>query len=294
MFYWFSCRGYAQGIFFALLFLVIGPALDAIMKFLGNRLPPIEVIFFRFLFSILTLLPIILRRKGNFCGILQSKNKKLNILRGILGFISFVGCIYSVKILPLAEVTTIFWTMPLFVLVLSALVLREHISKIRLIVTLFGFVGLYFFFCPDGISLKFSVFIPLFSAFLFAVQDIIIKKVVEDEGRLEMIFDFAVIVACLSAIPTFLWWKTPNFTEILYLCLLGAGANAMQYCIFKAYFAADVSAIAPFRYTEFVFAALFGYVFFGEIPGMNTFFALIFIVPSTLFLVYSEIKSKNR
>lgn len=292
MFKWFNKKGYPQGVFFALMFLAIGPALDSIMKFLGTRLPPIEVIFFRFFFATISLVPF-LCVKCKF-KIVNTKNMHLNVVRGILGFVAFVGCIYSVKMLPLSEVTTIFWTMPLFSILLSFLILHERVTKARAIVTGIGFLGLYFFLCPDGISIQIAVFVPIVTAFLFSLQDIIIRKVAGKESKTMMIFYFGFVTVVMSAIPTILVFKMPNIREFCLLILLGVGANLMQYFIFKAYSSAEVSALAPFRYTELIFATGFGYFIFGEIPSMNVFYAAMIIIPTTLYLVYSEIKWKKR
>lgn len=273
------------------MFLAIGPALDSIMKFLGTRLPPIEVIFFRFLFATITLIPFFVLKamRGE---VVQPKNMRLNIVRGILGFIAFVGCIYSVKMLPLSEVTTIFWTMPLFSILLSYMILREKVTKIRAFVTGFGFLGLYFFLCPDGISIQPAVFVPIGTAFLFSLQDIIIRKVAGGESKTMMIFYFGLVTVVMSAIPTILVFEMPDIREFFLLAILGCGANLMQYFIFKAYSAAEVSALAPFRYTELIFATAFGYIIFGEIPSINVLYAAMIIIPTTLYLVYSEMKGR--
>lgn len=291
MFKWFKVRGYPQGVFFALMFLAIGPALDSIMKFLGTRLPPIEVIFFRFLFATISLIPFLCAKRE--FRVVSMKNMHLNVIRGILGFIAFVGCIYSVKMLPLSEVTTIFWTMPLFSILLSFLILRERVTKARAAATGIGFLGLYFFLCPDGISVQMAVFVPIGTAFLFSLQDIIIRKVADKESKTMMIFYFGFVTVVMSAIPTILVFKMPDMREFCLLILLGVGANLMQYFIFKAYSSAEVSALAPFRYTELIFATGFGYFIFGEIPGVNVFYAAMIIIPTTLYLVYSEIRCKK-
>lgn len=288
---WFDKPGYPQGVFFSLMFLFLGPVLDALMKLLGNRLPPMEIIFFRFLFSLLSMCIYML-----MFNIKPKKTKylKLNLIRGTLGYISFVGCVYSVTLLPLAEVTIIFWTMPFFSLILSAMILGERVSKNRWIATICGFSGLYFFLCPSGISIKLVVLIPIASAFFFALQDVIIKRIVNnDDSMLSMIFYFALTTTILSFPTALLSWETPTCRELLYLSALGIGANVMQYFIFKAFSAADVSSLAPFRYVEVVFAAIFGYAFFGDIPSVDECLGASVIIPTTLYLVYSEVSKRK-
>lgn len=291
MFKWFNQKGYYQGVFFALMFLSLGPSLDAVTKLLGTRLPQLEIIFFRFLFSLISLIIYVIVFKQP---IVKTKYIKLNITRGVLGYFSFVGCVYSVTILPLSEVTIIFWTMPFFVLILSAIILKEKVSKNRWIATILGFSGLYFFICPTGISFQIAALIPVFAAFAFATQDIIIKRMVDnDDNRVTMMFYFSLVTTVLGIGPALYVWTSPNSQELLYLFILGVSANLMQYLIFKAFTAASVSALAPFRYVEVIIAALFDYLLFGIAPSVNTYLSAIVIIPATLYLIYSEEHSKK-
>ncbi len=287
---WFNRPGYMQGIFFSMLIFLTGSTNDVVMKFVGQRLSGLEVAFFRFLFGLITILPFIISRGKN---VFVTKYIGLNIIRAVLGFISVVLCVYSVIKMPLAEVTTVFWTLPLFVLVLSSIFLRERVSPNRWIATLIGFGGLYILMSPDGVSFRPVILIPVASAILFAVQDILIKKMVEDEDRFTMMFYFALGTTILSLPPALSNWITPTGSELFWLFLLGAGGNLIQYFIFKAYAAAELSALAPFRYCEFIVSAAFGFIFFGDLPELNVYIAALVIAPSTLYLVYNESKKKK-
>jgi S-adenosylmethionine uptake transporter len=120
------------------------------------------------------------------------------------------------------------------------------------------------------------------------VQDVVIKKIVDEESRITMLLYFALVTSAISLIPALLVWKTPTPHECFMLFLLGVGGNLIQYFIFKSYSATDLSALSPFRYTEFLFSAYFAFVFFGEVPGMNVLIGALILIPSTFFLAYSE------
>ncbi|MDR1365869.1 MAG: DMT family transporter [Holosporales bacterium] len=288
---WFNRPGYLQGIFFSLLVFLVSSTNDTVMKFVGQRLSELEVAFFRFFFGFITLLPFIIKRGRS---IFVTKYLGLNILRSVLGFLSVLLCVYSVIKMPLAEVTTVFWTLPLFVLVLSAIFLKERISANRWRATFIGFSGLYFLMSPDGVSLRLVILIPVASAILFAIQDILIKKMIDNEDRFTMLFYFSLGTTALSLIPALCDWARPTGNELIWLFVLGAGGNLIQYFIFKAYAAAELSALAPFRYCEFIVSAAFGFIFFGDVPGMNLYIAAAIIAPSTLYLVYNESSKKRK
>jgi S-adenosylmethionine uptake transporter len=274
--------------------MAISCANDVIAKFMGQRLDALQVIFFRFFFGLITLFPFALLKGRR---VFESHQLSFNITRGVLGALSFFLYTYSVIHLPLVEVITILWAIPLFVLVLSVFYLGEEVSFLRWIATLIGFVGLSFISLYDSgtsISFKWLYIIPISSSFLFAIQDVMIKKIVDNENRITMLLYFAVVASVITFIPALLVWKTPTPFECSMLFLLGAGGNLIQYFLFKAFHATDLSALAPFRYMEFLFSAFFAYVFFAEVPGANVIIGAAILIPSTLYLVYNEKQQSPR
>ncbi|MDR2417111.1 MAG: DMT family transporter [Holosporales bacterium] len=287
-----SRDGYVAGIVFFIASLLVGSTNDVIMKFVGNRLSSIEVIFFRFLFGFITLVPFIFTRGKE---VFRTQQPGLQVLRAVLGFISLTACAYSVVLLTLAESTIVFWTIPTFTLILSSVFLKEKVPLARWVATIVALVGLAILVCPDGVHLKPAMFVPIGAAFLFAVQDVLAKRMVVDENRITMLMYFAVGTTILSFFPTLFVWEAPTAYELFILFLLGAGGNLIQYLLFRAFSATDLSATAPFRYTDFIFAALFGWVFFGDALDTNVYLCVAVVLPSTFYLVYSETRrSFNR
>ncbi|MDR0631814.1 MAG: DMT family transporter [Holosporaceae bacterium] len=281
-------KGYYQGLFFLMMTMLVSCANDIVVKFMGERLHALEVIFFRFFFGLLTLLPFAVAEGKQ---VFRTKRLGFNVIRGILGAVGFFLYTYSVIYLPLVEVVTILWTIPLFVIILSISFLGEKVSCVRWAATLIGFFGLSFITLYNGdssVSIKLLYLAPIASAFLFAVQDVMIKKVVDDECRITMLLYFAIVAGSLSFFPALLVWKAPTFHEYSMLFLLGAGGNMLQYFLFRAFSATDLSALAPFRYMEFLISAIFAFIFFAEVPGMNVLIGALILIPSTLYLAYSE------
>lgn len=281
---------YFIGVFFLLLSMLTSCFNDIICKFMGQRLDAIEIIFFRFFFGLVTLFPFLSKKH------LHTAQLGINITRGVFGAVSFLLCTYSVIKLPLAEVTAILWIIPVFQLVLASLFLSEEISLRRWIATVFGFVGLGFItlhYSAENLTLSMLYIIPVSAALLFALQDIIIKKAVVTESSITMLFYFALVASAVSFVPTLFVWKTPTMYEFAMLLLLGIGGNLIQYFIFRAFDATDLSALAPYRYIEFLLSAGFAFLFFGEIPGKNVIVGAVILIPSTLYLAYSEKKNNS-
>lgn len=274
--------------------MMVSCANDIIVKFMGQRLNALQVIFFRFFFGLITLLPFAIPHGKQ---VFKTTQLKFNVIRGVFGAASIFLYTYSVIYIPLVEVVTILWTIPLFVLVLSVFFLGEDVSALRWIATIMGFAGLSFISLYDSgasITLKWLYAAPIASAFLFAVQDVMIKKIVDNENRITMLLYFAMVTSALSFVPALLVWKSPTMFEYIMLFSLGAGGNLIQFFIFKAFSATDLSALSPYRYVEFLFSAAFAFMFFGEIPGMNVLTGALILIPSTLYLAYSENKEQRR
>lgn len=285
---------YWQGVAFFFCQMFVSCANDIVSKFMGQRLDAFEVTFFRFFFGLITLLPFVIAQgKSAF----KTNQFFLNVIRGILGAVSFFLYTFAVIKLPLAEVVIILWTIPLFSLVLSRIFLRENVTKFRWIATLIGFIGLTIvttWTSDDDFQFNILYFIPIGAAFLFALQDVLIKTMVRaEESRITMLFYFALVTSVVSFPTAYKVWQDPTPFEFAMLFLLGAGGNLIQYFIFKAFSLVDVSAVAPYRYFELLITAFFAFIFFLEIPGKNVYAGALILIPCTLYLGYSENRRKK-
>ncbi|MDR2458488.1 MAG: DMT family transporter [Holosporales bacterium] len=273
--------GTKQGIFWTTLIYLTGTLNDVVMKLLGTRIPWIEIAFFRFLFSLIVVLPPMLCVRQN---LFRSKIHLQHIMRGILGAVALGLCCVSVNVMPLAENTTILFSEALFMLPLSAMLLREKIKPHSIVATLVGFVGLLVMCRPKADNINVMAVIPAFAALLFAVMNIMIKRMIDaKEHTLTMLFYFGLYTTVLSGVFVPSCWVMPNIWELWLIVLLGVGANVIQLFIFLAYRATTASVISPIRYVELPFAVLCGLVFFGQIPEtVSIIGALLIIAGSAL------------
>ncbi len=278
-FSWFSEKGLKQGIFWAIMIYLVGALNDVLARFLGTRLHAVEIAFFRFAFSVaIVLIPMMKSRQNLF----KSDMHFWHLLRGILGAIALGLCCYSVNVMPLAENTTVLFSEALFMLPLATIFLREKISKTSICATILGFSGLIIMFRPRAENINILAFIPTCAALLFAVMNIMIKKMVDHkENTLTMLFYFGLYTTLISAVVVPMYWNMPTLKEFCLIFLLGIGANLIQLFIFLAYRATTASAISPVRYIELPFAILFGFVFFNQIPDSITLLGATLIISGT-------------
>lgn len=289
--YWMLSRGYPQGVFWAVLTALVSIGNDIITKFVGGRLNGLEISFFRFFFSMITVLPFMLPH-----GLQSFKTKRadLHVWRAVMGVAAIALYVFSLIYLPLVEVTVFSFTQPLFFMPIAILFLREKVAMNRWIAGLFGFVGILIVLQPGTIAFKMASLLPMGAAFLFAMLDMLAKKMVSNESTTTLLFYFALGTTLAALGPALYVWQTPTLDELFWLFCLGAGANLIQVCLFRAFAATEASSLVPFRYTELVFASFFGYVLFGELPAMMVYLGAAVIISSTLYLSYSEIRRAKK
>ena len=258
---------------------------------MGTRLDGMEISFFRFLFSMLTVLPFMITKGWSS---FKTVNPSMHWWRAIVGVAAIALFTYGLIFVPLAEVTVFSFTQPLFFMPLAILFLREKVSLGRWIAVILGFAGILVMIDPGSPSFNIYVFLPMGAALLFAVLDLMAKKMVSNESTLTMLFYFALGTTIAGLIPALMVWQTPNLRELLWLFALGAGANLIQVCLFKAFSATEASSLAPFRYVELVFSVFFGFMLFSESVKMKTLLGAAIIIGSTLYMSYFEVRKKRK
>lgn len=284
-------RSYFIGVAWFVLSLVSSSINDVISKYAGMRLHSYEITFFRFMFGTLTLMPFIM-----YYGISTLKTSRpiIHFFRGFLLFLAIAGWTYGLTLAPVTTATVVSFTVPIFVLVLGVFFLSENIIWQRWVVTLVAFCGLVITLAPNADDFNPEVLILVASTMAFAILDIINKKFVIKESMISMLF-YSAIVTALLALPFALQhWVKPTMEELVLLLVLGASANLILFFLLKAFAIADVTALAPYRYFELVVSAIIAYIVFNEIPTEATIWGALIIIPSTLFIIYSEKKELRK
>lgn len=269
---------------------IIGVANDVIMKAAGQTLSVAQVVFLRFFFATLTMLPVMLiSGKDSF----KTDRLPLHFARSALLAMGIFLYAKGLTVAPIAVVTTLNFTIPLFTLVLARFVLKEKVDVNRWIGTVVGFLGVCVVLKPTGGaaglgSFNMSWLLILAAATMFSSLDVLNKVFVGRESFWAMIFYTALFTTLIFSPFAFMGWVAPTMTQYGALAALGAGANALLYCLLKSFSMVDASALAPFRYTELILSAGVGWVLFKEAISMNTILGAMVIVPSTLYVVWKE------
>jgi S-adenosylmethionine uptake transporter len=279
-------KNYLLGLTWFILHLFCSTTNDIISKYVSSSLHSFEVCFFRFFFSALGLVPFILYQGF---GSIKSRNLLIHFVRGTLLFFGITAWTYGLSLTHVSTATVISFSIPIFTLVIASFFLEEDILWQRWLVTIIGFIGIVITLRPDASDFDPKVLIFVVAAMGFATLDIINKKFIVQESIISMMFYSSVFTAILSLVPAIYYWQTPTWHDLLLLFILGAvSANLILFFILRAFALLDATAIAPYRYLELIISATASYLVFGDLPPKTTLYGALILIPSTLFVIYSE------
>lgn len=260
---------YIKGAFWLFLASIIGITNDVCMKI--STLAHYDVAFWRFATASLVLLPFVLYYKPEF-------NKKTLVNHGIRALIFGVGMFFyisSLQNLPLVLVNAINFSVPLWVVIMACIFLKEKWNG-RLLSTSLGIIGVLIMLIPifESASPIWSL-ILLMAAMGFAILDVFNKYLLNSkESILMMLFGSSIGITMLY-LP-FISWELPK--EPLLFLWLGIGANLLLYCYLKAFDSCDIGSIQALKYIEFPIVFWVGNSFFKESITWHVFLGIFVLL----------------
>lgn len=250
----------------------------------GEPLPALQVTFFRAFATLLVVTPFLLRHGRR---VLLSTRPILASIRGCLGAGGMLCNFYGLIHLPLATAIAIQFSRPLFLLVLAAAFLGERVTGARGLTTLTGFLGVLLIVQP-GPTMDPAALVVLTGALLLATSIILLRLLARTDDTVCLLFYSGVAGTLFTFIPAMLTWQWPTAEQwllVLIMCSFGVGA---QSTFMKGYAAGEASAIAPFDYTRLLFATLWGFLIFAELPGLWTWVGTAILLGATWFALYLQ------
>jgi drug/metabolite transporter (DMT)-like permease len=256
------------------------------VKALEGGVPLAQVVLFRSLFALPVLLPLLSQAGG--WPALRTSNPMGHVWRTMFGLVGMGGAFYGYATMPLATVTALGFTMPLFLTLLAVPLLGERVGWRRGTAVVVGFAGVLVILRPGAVEIGWPVAAAIGSAFLGAAIVLTTKTLARSEGTGTIMFYIGLVTTVIAlpvALPGLAWPGWPN----MWLLLLAAfcGPLAMMIWI-NALRLADASVVAPVSYIRLLFAAVFGIVLFDEVPDAWLGLGALLIVGSTLYITRRE------
>ncbi len=219
---------------------------------------------------------------------LRTAQLKLHIVRTVIGFFAPLCFFLSLKFLPLADTTAIFFCTTFFMVAGSKVFLGEEVGLHRWAAVVIGFVGVLFVASPGSASFRPAAFLPLIAGASYAVIILSGRVLVRTDSPMKLVFYFNAFNTLIASFLLPFFWISPSLQELLVLLIVAGLALAGYFCLTHAFTLAPISAIAPIEYLSLVWATLLGYFFWNEIPTQIAWLGMMLILSAGLYIMWRE------
>ena len=262
--------------------------MDAVSRLAGSEIPAMQKGFIRNVIVAMITAGALLKKGSSFH--IKKKNIGWFLLRAVFGVVVSFGNIYAVDHMIVADSTMINKLSPLFVLIFSYLILKEKMSGVHIGVIIVGFVGALFVIKPSGdFSAVLPALVALAAAVSLGISYPIIRKLTQDGEDASVIIFYLTCFCSLFSLPFYLRDHVRMSLFQFVMVALSAVFNCLaQHAAAKGYTICPGREISVYDYSQILFAAILGLIFFGQIPDYLSFIGYAIIIGSSVYLYFYE------
>ena len=270
-----------SGLFFVLM--------HSAVKYLSKEVHIFEIAFFRCALVIFVLAPIIFQQGKK---IFKTKQPKVQFLRITTNSVAMLCFFYGISTTPLAQLTTLGFTVPIFATILAVIFMKE---KIRLRITtalIVGFIGTIIVMRPD-ISIELGALLIIFSSFLWSICLIFIKKLTQTDSAvtISLYFGIGMIPATFAlAFPVLEMIDLRQFIILIFIAITGTLAQTIMNSALEK---GELALLLPFDFLRLIWSVLIGYALFSEEPTITLWLGGFLIIGSTSYIAWREATLKK-
>jgi drug/metabolite transporter (DMT)-like permease len=270
--------------------------MSTLIRAAGSTFPVGEIVFFRSAFALLPVI-VIYAARGHLMAVVSTARPFGHLGRGVMGIISMFLNFAALARLPLMDATAISFAAPLITVVLAALLLAEHVRAYRWMAVSLGFAGVLVMLWPyldiDGLfyageARTVGAICAMIACFTNAGTVIQTRRLTDSETTSAIVFYFSLICALAGLVTLPFGWVVPTWLELSGLVMIGVLGGLSHLMLTESYRYAPASVVAPFDYTAMIWAFLFGFAVFGELPSAFVFVGAAIVVVSGLFIIWRE------
>ena len=283
-----TARGVACVVVAVFLFAVM----NTLFKSLSSSFAPTQLVFFRAFFGFLPLFVLVGLDSRGWRNIVSAA-PKTQVVRAGSAFIANALIVLSYRFMPLADAVAIGYAAPIFVTVLAAPILAEHVGRDRWAAVLIGFGGVLLVARPSSGLIDPGALFAIAGTFCYAICIIATRRLgAADAPLTTMLWSTALYV--VFGATTLPWvWTTPTLAQLPALVMIGCLATAGMFFFVRAYRYAEAASLAPFDYMAMGWAVVFGFVVFGEVPQPGAVVGIAVIVATGLYIVHRESRRRR-
>ena len=279
------------GFFYMFISVCAFSLMDVIVKW-SDDYPVGQVLFFRGFCGIIPILFLI--PKDRFINFYKTSRPFLHFKRCLAGLIAITSIFIALRNLPLAAVVSISFAAPIFTTIFSIFLLNEKVGFYRWLAVLVGFIGIIIISEPGFSSLNFFYIYPIIFCLGLSYVAIAIKKLSSTEPVWLISFFFSFSIMNLSFFTFYQNWIMPSLTDLFLLSFIGILGGLANLWLSQSYKISEVSLVTPLKYLALVFAIIFGYIFWEEIPTTKTLIGSLLVILSSFIIFKREMTLKKR
>jgi drug/metabolite transporter (DMT)-like permease len=251
----------------------------------GMGVHPFEIAFFRCLFGSILLFGML-----SHAGLAALRTTKpwLHLARAVLNAASMLCFFLALTIEPLAKLSALMFTSPLFAAIGATLFLREKMDRFRLAGLVIGFGGALIVMRPGAGEMSLGLWLAMISSATWGSALVLIKHQSRTESSLTIAIYAAVLLLPFNGAGALFFWRWPSIEMLIWMAGIGVLGTLGQIALGNAFKHADANVVLPFDFTKLIWAALVGYIMFGEVPDVWTWAGGTVIFASSMFMAYRE------
>lgn len=274
-----------RGILWMLLAVLMFVALDTLAKLLTESYPVWQVVWARYVFHLL-LIALVLHRA--LPATLRTRRLPLQLFRSLLLVATTVLFFLGLRLLPLAEAAAVMLLGPLFITALSVPLLREKVGPRRWAGVGVGLIGALIVIRPGTDVFVLASLLPLSAALINAFYHITTRQLSRTDSPMTTLAYSALVGAAVTSLAAPFFWVSPDAVGWLMMAGVGLLGGGSHFCLIKAYGEAPAAVVAPFGYSNIVWAVIFGLVIWGDLPDAWTLLGAAVLVGSGLYVFHRE------
>ena len=265
--------------------------MDLIVKW-SDSYPLGQVLFFRGFFGLVFYFFIIPRdRLKNFY---YTKRAGLHFLRCLFGLIALISIFIALRNLPLATVVSISFAAPIFTTIFSIFFLSEKVGLYRWLAVIVGFIGIVVISEPGFSSLNIYFIYPIIFCLGLSYVAIAIRQLSTTEPIWLIALNFSAVITIASFFTIPFGWIMPDIKDLILLSFIGIFGGVANLWLSQSYKFSEVSLVTPLKYLALVFAIIFGYLIWNEVPSIKTLLGALLVIISSIIIFRREVTLKKQ
>lgn len=266
-------------------------AVTGIVRYIGTDIPSSQAAFIRYAFGVLIFVPMMRRlwTKPPSAPVM-----KIFAMRGLLHGVAVVLWFYAMARIPIAEVTALGYTAPIFVTIGAAVYFGERLHFRRVAAVLVGFFGTMIILRPGFQEISIGQVAQLVAAPLFAASFLFAKRLTDDEDPTVIVLMLSVVCTLVLLPGALLNWTNPGLADVLWLALTASIATLGHYTMTRAIQAAPLTVTQPVGFLQLIWATMLGIIVFGEPADPYVLIGGGVIVAAITFISHREAVAARR